>query len=74
MAQTVKNVPAIRSLCWEDPLENGLPAPVFLSGEFRGQRLSPWGRRESDVTERLTLQLFNDRAEKDLFHPAPGYR
>ena len=25
MAQTVRNVPAIRSLCWEDPLENGTP-------------------------------------------------
>ena len=35
------------------------PAPVFLflSGEFHGQRslvsYSPWGRRESDTTERL---------------------
>ena len=26
--------------------------PVFLSGEFHGQR-SPWGHKESDTTEQL---------------------
>ena len=35
------------------------PTPVFLSGESHGQRslpgYSPWGRKESDMTERLTL-------------------
>ena len=34
------------------------PTPVFLPGEFRGQRSlvgsSPWGRKESDTTEQLT--------------------
>ena len=34
------------------------PTPVFLPGEFHGQRslvgYSPWGRKESDTTERLT--------------------
>ena len=33
------------------------PTPIFLPGEFRGQRslagCSPWGRKESDTTERL---------------------
>ena len=33
--------------------------PVFLPGEFHGQRnlvgYSPWGRKESDTTEQLTL-------------------
>ena len=32
-----------------------LPSPVFLPGEFQGQRsladYSPWGRKESDMTE-----------------------
>ena len=32
-----------------------LPTPVFLPGEFHGQRsragYSPWGRKESDTTE-----------------------
>ena len=34
------------------------PTPVFLPGESHGQRslagYSPWGRKESDTTERLT--------------------
>ena len=37
------------------------PTPVFLSGESHGQRslagYSPWSRKESDTTERLTLSL-----------------
>ena len=36
-----------------------LPIPVFLPGEFHGQRhlagCSPQGRRETDTTERLTF-------------------
>ena len=31
------------------------PTPVFLPGEFHGQRSNPWGCKESDVTELLTL-------------------
>ena len=35
------------------------PTPVFLPGKFHGQRslagYSPWGYKESDTTERLTL-------------------
>jgi len=43
MAQNVKNLPAretwVPSLNWEDPLEKGMePTPVFLLGEFHGQR------------------------------------
>ena len=37
------------------PLEKErLPTPVFWSVEFRGL-YSPWGRKESDMTERLSL-------------------
>ena len=67
MAQTVKNLPAVQEawvqfLGQEDPLEKGwLPTPVFLPTEFHGQRslvgYSPWGRKESDMTEQLTLSL-----------------
>ena len=40
----------------EDSLEKEwLPTPVFLPGEFHGQRslagYSPWGRKESGMTE-----------------------
>ena len=38
------------------------PAPVFLPGKARGQRslagYSPWGHKELDTTEHLTLSLF----------------
>ena len=33
-----------------------LPTPVFWPGEFHGY--GPWGRKESDTTERLTLFTF----------------
>ena len=61
----VKNLPAmqetwVQSLDWEDPLEKGMATPpVFLPGEFHGQRslagYSPWDHKESDTTEQLTL-------------------
>ena len=38
---------------------NGNPLPVFLPGEFHGQRSlagdSPWGHKESKMTEQLTF-------------------
>ena len=37
--------------------------PLFLPGEFHGQRslasYSPWGHKESDTTEQLTVSLFS---------------
>ena len=59
VAQMVKNQPAmqetwVRSLGWEDLLEKGIS-----TGDFQGQRsltgYSPWGHKESDTTERLSL-------------------
>ena len=45
----------------EDPLEEGMATtPVFLPGKFHGQRslvgYSPWGRKDSDTTEELSMQ------------------
>ena len=50
------------SLGWEDPLEREwLANPLFLPGEFHGQRnlevYSPQGHKESDMTEQLILSL-----------------
>ena len=66
MAQVVKNLPAIQETCfkslgWGDPLEKGMATtPIFLPGEFQGQRslagYSPWGCRELHTTGRLTHQ------------------
>ena len=46
----------LQPLGWEDPLEEGMAtAPVLLPGDVQGQRslvgCSPWGRKESDMTE-----------------------
>ena len=57
----VKNLPAmqetwVRKIPWRS---KGLPTPVFLPGEFHGQRslatYSLQGHKESDTTEQLTL-------------------
>ena len=63
-AQTVKNLPAVQeiwvlSLGLEDPWgREWLYTPVFLPGEFHGQRslvgYSPCGHKELDMTELLT--------------------
>ena len=46
--------------CLENPMDRGAwfqPAPVLLPGKSHGQRslvgYSPWGRKESDTTERI---------------------
>ena len=59
VAQLVKNPPAMRetwdrSLGWEDPLEKGKAPHSCIWLEFHGL-CSPWGRKESDTTERLSL-------------------
>ena len=40
-----------------------LPTPVFLPGEFHGQRnlagYSPWGLKECDPTEQITLHFLS---------------
>ena len=61
VAQTVKNLPAmqetqVQSVGSEDPLEKEMATtPVFLPGQFHGQRslvgYSPWSCKESDTTE-----------------------
>ena len=44
------------------------PPPIFLPGEFHGQRslegYSPWVSKESDTTEQLTLSNFHPQASQ----------
>ena len=51
--------PWVRKVPWRRAWQ---PTPVFLPGESHGQRsltgYSPWGHKESDTTERLTLSRF----------------
>ena len=68
VAQTVKKLPTmqeiwVQSLGGEDPLEKGMATHSSIpSWRIPWTRslagYSPWGRRESDTTERLTLSLF----------------
>ena len=68
MAQRLKRLPAMRetrvgSLGREDPLEKEMaPHSSILAGESHGRRslvgYSPWGRKESGMTERLKDFLF----------------
>ena len=61
VALMVKNLPAVQetqvsSLGRKDPLEEEMTTiPVFLPGDFHGQRslagYSPWGLKELDMTE-----------------------
>ena len=56
----------VRSLGWEDPLEK-LPTLVFWPGEFHGP-YSPWGSKESDMTEQLSLSLSHVFKVKSIVH------
>jgi len=48
--------PWVRKIPWRS---EWLPTPVFLPGKFHGQEslvdYSPWGHKESDRTEQLSL-------------------
>jgi len=62
VAQLVKNPPAMRETCvqslgWEDTLEKGKATHSSILA-WRIHRLySPWGHKESDTTEQLSLSL-----------------
>ena len=70
VTQTVKNLPAMQetqvpSLGWEDPLEKGMATPpLFLPGEFQGQRslanYGPWDHKESVMTEQAILATITE--------------
>ena len=59
MQETAFN-PWVRKILWR---REWLPSPVFLPGEFHGQRslagYSPWGQKKLYVTEQLTIALSN---------------
>ena len=68
----------VQSWAGEDPLEEvWQPTPVFLPGESHGQRslvgYSPWGGKESDMTEviyhaHMLWLLSRDTAKYWLIH------
>ena len=66
--------PCVRKIPWR---KEWLTNPIFLPGEFHGQRnlvsYSPWDSRVSDTTEQLTLLLLlnvqNTRQMENTSHP-----
>ena len=75
MVQTVKTPPAMQETCvqflgQEDPLEKGMATHfpilawrILMDRELVGY--SPWGHKESDTTEQLTLS--------STFHVSAGH-
>ena len=69
----------VRFQGWEDLLDllEWQPTPVVLPGECHGQRslvgCSPWGRTESDTTERLQLSLFTLMHWRRKRQPTPVF-
>ena len=65
VAQTVKNLPAMQETQVQSQVgkipwrREWLTTPIFLPGEFHGQRslAGPWDRQELDTTEQLPLSL-----------------
>ena len=61
--------PWVRKISWR---KEWLPPPVFLPGEFHGQRslvgYRPWGRKESDTTNSLNMP--SSRRQRDSASPA----
>ena len=61
VAQLIKNLPAmqetrVQSLGWEDSLEKGKATPAsILAWRISWTVYSPWGLKDSDTTERLSL-------------------
>ena len=63
MAQLVKNPHAmwdtwVLPLGWEDSLEKGKATPSSILA-WRILWTSPWGHKELDMTEQLSLSLFS---------------
>ena len=54
----------VQSLCWEDPLEKEMATHSSIlvwkipwTEEPQSMGYSPWSRKESDMTDQLTLSL-----------------
>ena len=68
----------VQSLDWEDTQRRRWqPTPVFLPGEFHGQRslagYSPWGCKQSNMTERLSLFTFVPVRYAEYYIPSPAH-
>ena len=60
------SIPGLGRSTWEDSWEKRLPTPVIWPGEFH-ELYSPWGHKELDTTEQLSLSRFVITSEKNSF-------
>ena len=77
VAQLVKNPPAmwetwVRSLGWEDPLEKGKATQSSTLAWRIPWTIRPWGRKELDTTEQLSLSPSDVLSKHRLLHPFSG--
>ena len=69
VAQLVKNMPAmwetwVQSLDWKITWRREWPpTPIFWPGEFHGLYI-PWGCKELDTTEQLSLSLSSRKSQR----------
>ena len=68
MAELVKNLPVmweiwVLSLDWEDPLEKGKATDSSILAWRIPWTVCPWGCKESDPTERLSLLTHSQSPE-----------
>ena len=71
MAQLVKNLPAmqetwVQSLDWEDLLEKGKATHSSILAWRIPWTVCPWGHKESDMTEQLSLSMGAGLGENKL--------
>ena len=63
--------PWVRKIPWRRKWQ---PTPVSLPGKVHGQwslvGCSPWGRKELDTTERLSMHAESDRQEIQMLKPS----
>ena len=63
----------VQALGWEKPWRRErLPTPVFWPGEFHGL-YSPWGHKQSDMTEPLSLSLSLRALSRKEEVSSPGF-
>ena len=68
VAQLVKNPPAVRKtwvwfLGWEDPLEKGTATHSSILS-WKIPWTSPWGHKESDMTEQLSVRHLTTKKQR----------
>ena len=66
--------PWVRKIPWRRKRQ---PTPVFLPGKYHGQRslvgYRPWGRKELDMTERLSVWMHNANGLQEAPYLRPAW-